>query len=362
MYYYFIIIVVLLFGYFYLKKNKNEIFISKELNLTKLSTNFNKPWSITFIGKYYLITERSGNLILLDSEKLEKKKSLKHNLEYEYNKQGGLLDILYNPNDNYVYISYAQSYSDKKSGTSVARAPININELNKVTELKFKNIFESNYKIKDEYHYGSRLTIRNQDLFVSLGERNQGMISQDKTKHPGSIVRINLNNMESKIITHGVRNPQGLFYSKLYDKIYMTNHGAKGGDWFGEVEEDANYGWKIIGWGGTEYTGLPIGPKWKEGFKKPKYYWTPSIAVSNCIIIEDKLWGDDWFECAIVASLKDQSLRKLNFKDKSEDKVEEEILLKNKIGRIRDIKINNNTIFLLTDDGHLYSLKKNNNN
>ena len=51
---------------------------------------------------------------------------------------------------------------------------------------------------------------------------------------------------------------------------------------------------------------------------------------------EDKIWGDDWFECAIIASLKDQSLRKLNFKGKSEE-VEEEIILKDKIGRIKTL-------------------------
>ena len=33
-------------------------------------------------------------------------------------------------------------------------------------------------------------------------------------------------------------------------KIYMSNHGAKGGDWFGEVKKGENYGWKILGWGG----------------------------------------------------------------------------------------------------------------
>ena len=33
----------------------------------------------------------------------------------------------------------------------------------------------------------------------------------------------------------------------------MSNHGAKGGDWFGEVKKGENYGWKILGWGGTNF-------------------------------------------------------------------------------------------------------------
>ena len=40
----------------------------------------------------------------------------------------GLLDIIYNSNDNYIYISYAQRYSDKKSDF-YCWAPININEM-----------------------------------------------------------------------------------------------------------------------------------------------------------------------------------------------------------------------------------------
>ena len=33
--------------------------------------------------------------------------------------------------------------------------------------------------------------------------------------------------------------------SPFDNKIYITNHGAKGGDWFGEVKYGENYGWKI---------------------------------------------------------------------------------------------------------------------
>ncbi len=63
--------------------------------------------------------------------------------------------------------------------------------------------------------------------------------------------------------------------SPFNNKIYLTNHGAKGGDWFGIAEKGENYGWKILGWGGTNYTGTKIGPKWKPGFVKAIKYWVP---------------------------------------------------------------------------------------
>ena len=63
----------------------------------------------------------------------------------------------------------------------------------------------------------------------------------------------------------------------------MSNHGAKGGDWFGEVKSAENYGWKILGWGGKNYSGSKIGDgePFKEKFDKPLISWVPSIAPSN---------------------------------------------------------------------------------
>ena len=126
------------------------------------------------------------------------------------------------------------------------------------------------------------------------------MIAQDFTKHPGSIIRINLDGSIPKdnpkyknkkdwlpeIFQIGVRNPQGIALSSFDNKIYLSNHGAKGGDWFGTANFGENYGWKILGWGGTNYSGTKIGPKWKPGFTKAIKYWVPSIAVSAITIYQ----------------------------------------------------------------------------
>ena len=45
---------------------------------------------------------------------------------------------------------------------------------------------------------------------------------------------------------------RNVYLSPIDNKVYISNHGAKGGDFFGEVEFGGNYGWKIIGWGGNE--------------------------------------------------------------------------------------------------------------
>ncbi len=155
----------------------------------------------------------------------------------------------------------------------------------------------------------------------------------------------------------GVRNPQGLTLSSFDEKIYISNHGAKGGDWFGEVKKGENYGWKILGWGGTNYSGLPIGPKWKPGFTKAIKYWVPSIATSAITIYR----GDEfkeWNGLALITSLKDKSLRSLDFSN--QNNVIEKIIFKNKIGRIRDIQVQPSTgkIYFLSEEA-LWLMEKN---
>ena len=158
-------------------------------------------------------------------------------------------------------------------------------------------------------------------MYITAGERGQGMIAQDSTKHPGSIIRINLDGSIPKdnpkfkdnkdwlpeIFQIGVRNPQGMALSPFDNKIYLTNHGAKGGDWFGTANFGENYGWKILGWGGTNYSETKIGPKWKPGFTKAIKYWVPSIAVSSMTIYKGTTFKE-WNGDALVTSLKDQSL------------------------------------------------------
>jgi quinoprotein glucose dehydrogenase len=198
------------------------------------------------------------------------------------------------------------------------------------------------------------------------------MIAQDGSKHPGSIIRIYIdgsipqdnpkfNGMDDwlpEIYQIGVRNPQGLTLSSFDNKIYISNHGARGGDWFGEVKERENYGWKILGWGGTNYSGSKIGPKWKEGFTKAIYYWIPSIGTGAITIYNGKEFKE-WNGHALISSLKDQSLRKLIFKDVQ--KIKEDIIFSDKIGRIRDIQVHpyNGKIYFLSEN-KLWLMEKNN--
>ena len=215
---------------------------AKNFNLEKI-VDLNGPWGSSFINNEELIiTEKSGKIKIINivSKQISE---INHNLNFLEHGQGGILDILFN--DNFIYVSYTENRGNGKTSTSIAKTKFS------KKELKFENIFQANPPINSGYHFGSRLAIKDDYLFASAGERGEGMIAQDPTKHPGSIIRINLDgsiprdnprfkgksNWLPEIYQIGIRNPQGLTLSPFDGKIYMSNHGARGGDWFGEAKK-----------------------------------------------------------------------------------------------------------------------------
>jgi glucose/arabinose dehydrogenase len=276
---YFLVIFLILFC--------SEKSFSENLSFTKIA-NLDEPWGSSFINENELmITEKNGQIKIVNVSN-GNTEIVNHNLNYTVSGQGGLLDILYQ--NNQLWISYTEDRGNWKTSTSIAKATLDKKNLN------FKNIFQANPPIDSGYHFGSRLAIKDNYLFASAGERGGGMIAQDPTNHPGSIIRIHLDGSIPK------DNPN------FDGKIYASNHGARGGDWFGEIKKGENYGWKILGWGGKNYSGIPIGPKWKPGFTKAIQYWVPSIATSAITIYKGNEFKE-WNGHALITSLKDQSLR-----------------------------------------------------
>ena len=196
--------------------------------LSKL-VELDDPWGASFLNdKELIITEKGGSIKILNLNSNSVKK-IKHKLDILEHGQGGLLDILYK--DNFIYVSYTENRGNGKTSTSIAKTKFS------KKELKFENIFQANPPINSGYHFGSRLAIKDDHLFASAGERGEGMIAQDPTKHPGSIIRINLDgsipkdnprfkgksNWLPEIYQIGIRNPQGLVLSPFDRKIYMLS-------------------------------------------------------------------------------------------------------------------------------------------
>ena len=82
---------------------------------------------------------------------------------------------------NHLKLTRSKQLS-KKSSTAIARGRLIENEIK-----DFEILLIAKPEFLENRHYGSRIAIKGDDLFVSFGERGQGMISQDPSKHPGSI-------------------------------------------------------------------------------------------------------------------------------------------------------------------------------
>lgn len=164
---------------------------------------------------------------------------------------------------------------------------------------------------------GNLHTFKDNEILMSTGDwrsyERPGFVKnypQDINSYMGKILSINLKNKLKKIISLGHRNPQGMFYDKNDDILYMTEHGPQGGD---EVNININpeksvknYGWAIASYG--EYDDVysdqftdeeiiekkKVGPLHKNhksyGFEEPIIYFSPlSIGISE-IVKADKFF------------------------------------------------------------------------
>jgi len=124
------------------------------------------------------------------------------------------------------------------------------------------------------------------------------------------------------------------------------------------IRAGTNYGWPVITYGVNYGIGTKIGEGTeKPGMAQPVWKWVPSIAPSGMAFYEgDKFpkWKGDLF----VGALKDRMLVRL--KVDGEKVVTEERMLRDALGRIRDVRAGpDGYLYLLTDssDGALVRLE-----
>jgi glucose/arabinose dehydrogenase len=152
-------------------------------------------------------------------------------------------------------------------------------------------------------------------LFLTIGDRGDRPSAQDRSVHNGSVIRIQRDGripsdnpfigetgVQPEIWSYGHRNPQGAGLD-LEGNLWVSEHGARGGDEVNVVRKGANYGWPVISYG-RHYSGGKIGEGTaQDGMQQPELYWDPSIAPSGLMVYSGALfpqWRGDMF----VGSLK----------------------------------------------------------
>jgi glucose/arabinose dehydrogenase len=148
--------------------------------------------------------------------------------------------------------------------------------------------------------------------------------------------------------TLGHRNPQGLAYDPQREKLFLHEHGPRGGDEINVLLAGNNYGWPVITHG-IDYSGARISPfSEMPGLQQPMVYWVPSIAPSGLAVYRGSLFPD-WSGDLLVGALGDREVRLVD-----PDTGSQQALFTELEQRIRDVWVGpDGAVYLVTDAGNL---------
>lgn len=211
-------------------------------------------------------------------------------------------DILIN--NNKILISFINKKKKNCHNTEIISGEINL------TFISFSNFFtyDECYKNGNVHSSGGRMiNFNNDEILFTIGEGLNRSLAQNKDSLFGKIIKINTDTKKYKIISMGHRNPQGIHYNKKDNRVIATEHGPSGGDEINIIKFSntiSNYGWPISSYG-NHYPGqinkyrdngnldilLKEAPLHKShskySFEEPLKYFTPSIGISEIIMIDD---------------------------------------------------------------------------
>lgn len=272
------------------------------------------------------------------------------------NGQGGLLDIKVHPNyanNGWIYISYAAS----ESGVSGALLKLTRFKLNGNTITNTETIFQTKTANTWYGHYGSRIIFDKAGLlYLSIGEGGStsyggvgsgNMNAQDTKSDWGKVHRMTDdgkvpadnpilpgNTTATTVFSYGHRNPQGMTYDAINNRIWENEHGPMGGDEINLVEKGKNYGWPLVSYG-KNYDGVAVSSNPNaNGITDPLKYWVPSIAPSGmAVITSDKF--KSWKGNILTGSLKFNYVSRAVLQGNTI--TQDEKILEG-IGRVRNVK------------------------
>ncbi|TVP89242.1 MAG: PQQ-dependent sugar dehydrogenase [Thioalkalivibrio sp.] len=332
---------------------------SADYRVVPLTGGLSHPWGLAFLPEGdILISERPGRLRIFREGRLlpEPVPGLP---QITATGQGGLLDLALHPgfeDNRWLYFTYAAPVGGGVT-TRLARARFEDDRLSDVEVL-----FTAGPASRGGRHFGSRIVFDDDGyVFLSVGDRGDRPRAQDLDDHAGSIVRLHddgrvpednpfvgRDGARPEIYAYGVRNPQGMALHPETGALWEHEHGPRGGDEINIIEAGLNYGWPVITHG-IAYSGAVIGEgiREKEGMEQPLYHWTPSIAPSGMAFYRGGAFPG-WDGDLLVGALAHRHLARLTLDDDNAV-VSEVRMLEAQNRRIRDVRVRDGLIYVLTD-------------
>ncbi len=340
-----------------------------------------RPWAMAWLPDgSMLISEKAGRLRLLKNGVLEPT-PIAGVPSVMSSGQGGLMDVSIHPrfaDNRFVYLTYASGTADANR-TRIARAKFDGKALQDL-----RVIFEVSQVKSGTQHFGSRiLWLPDGTMLVAIGDGGNPPVqlegdlirkqAQNLRSRLGKIVRLNDDgsiprdnpfatnvNADPAIWSYGHRNIQGIAFDPGTKRVWVTEHGARGGDELNLAEAGKNYGWPLVTHS-QEYAGGEISQeRSRPGMVDPKVVWTPAAAPSGLAFYTgDRFpaWRGNLFAGGLVS----QDVRRIELDAAGNVRSQEEISIGQ---RVRDVRQSpDGLLYVLTDEsnGKLIRLEPTNN-
>ena len=340
-----------------------------------------RPWGMAWLPDgSMLISEKAGRLRLLKNGVLEPT-PIAGVPSVMSSGQGGLMDVSIHPRfaeNRFLYLTYASGTADANR-TRIARARFDGKALQDL-----RVIFEVSQVKSGTQHFGSRiLWLPDGTMLVAIGDGGNPPVqlegdlirkqAQNLRSRLGKIVRLNDDgsiprdnpfatnvNADPAIWSYGHRNIQGIAFDPGTKRVWVTEHGARGGDELNLAEAGKNYGWPLVTHS-QEYAGGEISQeRSRPGMVDPKVVWTPAAAPSGLAFYTGArfpAWRGNLFAGGLVS----QDVRRIELDAAGNVRSQEEISIGQ---RVRDVRQSpDGLLYVLTDEsnGKLIRLEPTNN-
>jgi len=294
-----------------------------DLRIDEVADGLDQPWAVGFLPDgALLVTERAGRLLHIGPD--GETRRISGLPEVVTAGQGGLLDVLV-PRDfastREIFFTYSVAQPRGGAGTALGAGTLSPDGT-RLTDVR--ELFQAEAGFSGGRHFGSRVAEGpDGHLFMSVGDRGTDDSAQDRGNHNGSILRLNRDGsvpggnpfagndgMQPEIWTFGHRNPQGMAFD-AQGRLWVTEHGPRGGDELNLVERGRNYGWPVIG-EGEHYSGRPMAEgREAEGMVRPRLSWSPAYAPSGLSAYDGALIPD-WDGSLFAGSLTQDRITRID--------------------------------------------------
>ena len=326
------------------------------------------PWGMTFVSDHeLLVTEREGKISLLDTRS-KRLRPLKGAPAVYAKGQAGMLDVAVPPDftpGHWIYFTFVRDRNNQ-GVTVLARAKLEGDRL-----VDWQDLLETKSASGTGRHFGSRIAFDAEGhVYFGVGDRGERPNGQNTRNHAGSVMRltrdgripkdnpfIGRDDVLPEIWSYGHRNPQGMAYDYANKRLWLIEHGPRGGDEINLVLRGRNYGWPVISYGKEYWGPKAVGEgTHRDGMEQPVKQYTPSIAPGSLLLYSGKAFPA-WKGNLIAGALKLQHLNRVTLNEKG-DAVGEERLLTDLNERIRALTEGpKGWLWFSTDSGKIYVIR-----